>query len=368
VKIFITVPCLYFVNNYFKIMRTNFIIFLFAFILASCSDAPANTEDQTSATQSTGQAVETSVSTVIDEPANADVVNDAQPEESATAAPAPVRQLSQKEEAPVSSPSASTENAAPKSEEPSTSGTAIPKIEKAVPEVNEPVAAPKTAPSSQKSAPASPPNHEAWDKLLRQYVSAAGKVNYAGLKKDGAKLDAYLKMLSENSPQASWSRGEKMAFWINAYNANTVKLIVDNYPVSSITKLHGGNPWKVEWVKIGGKTYSLDFIENGILRPQFKDARIHFAVNCAAKSCPPLLNRAWTASTLESNFQSRAKAFINNPAFNKIGAKEVQVSKIFEWYAADFGNLISFLNKYSATQIKPNTTVKYLEYNWALNE
>ncbi|TAK34719.1 MAG: DUF547 domain-containing protein [Saprospiraceae bacterium] len=257
-------------------------------------------------------------------------------------------------------PPSAAETAAPKAEEPAASGTAIPKNEKATPALKQPPA--------QNAAPASPPSHEAWDKLLKQYVSTAGKVNYAGLKKDVARLDAYLATLSANPPQSSWSRGEKMAFWINAYNANTVKLIVDNYPLSSITKLHGGNPWKVEWIKIGGKTYSLDFIENGILRPQFKDARIHFAVNCAAKSCPPLLNRAWTAATLESNFEQQAKAFINNPAFNKISAKEVQVSKIFEWYAADFGDLASFLNKYAATPIKPNAKVKYLEYNWALNE
>ena len=87
---------------------------------------------------------------------------------------------------------------------------------------------------------------------------------------------------------------KKMAYWINVYNAFTIKMIVDNYPVSSITKLHGGKPWDVKWIELGEKKYSLNEIEHNILRPQFKDARIHFAVNCAAQSCPPILNKAWT--------------------------------------------------------------------------
>ncbi|MCF8243807.1 MAG: DUF547 domain-containing protein [Saprospiraceae bacterium] len=222
-------------------------------------------------------------------------------------------------------------------------------------------------PKQQPVEVAAPPSHDAWDKLLQQYVTADGKVNYDGLKKDKTKLDAYLKTLEANPPQDDWSRAEKMAFWINAYNANTVKLIVDNYPVASITKLDGGKPWDVKRVKIGSKTYSLDNIENAILRPQFKDARIHFAVNCAAQSCPPLLNRAWTAANLESNFEKQAKAFINNSKFNKISAKSVQLSKIFEWYAADFGNLIDFLNKYATTKIGNGAKVGYLEYDWGLN-
>lgn len=212
-----------------------------------------------------------------------------------------------------------------------------------------------------------PPSHETWNQLLSKYVSSTGKVNYSGIKNDIAKLDAYLSILKKNPPQDDWSRSEKMAFWINAYNAFTVKLIVDNYPVSSITSLHGGKPWDVKWIKIGGKTYSLNNIENDILRPKYKDARIHFAVNCAAKSCPPLLNRAWTANNLELNFEQQAKAFVNNSDFNSISTKKVQVSKIFEWYAADFGNLIEYLNRYSETEIKPNAKVEFKEYDWALN-
>lgn len=211
-------------------------------------------------------------------------------------------------------------------------------------------------------------SHEAWDVLLKKYVTSDGKVNYRSFKANKGELQAYLDHLAQNPVQASWSRTEKMAYWINAYNAFTIKLIVDNYPVKSIMDLHGGKAWDVKWIKLGDKTYSLNQIEHDILRSQFGDARIHFAVNCAAKSCPPLLNRAWKASNLESTFDQQAKKFINNSTYNKISANQVQLSKIFEWYASDFGNIISYLNQYASTTIKTNAKVSYLEYNWALNE
>lgn len=212
------------------------------------------------------------------------------------------------------------------------------------------------------------PNHQNWDQLVRKYISSTGKVNYKGFKADKAKLDAYLQELANNSPQSGWKRNEAMAYWINAYNANTIKLIVDNYPVKSIMDLYGGKAFDRKWIKIGDKTYSLNNIENDILRPRYKDARIHFAVNCAAMSCPPIHNRAWTASNLNSTLQAKAKAFINNAQYNEISKGSVAISKIFEWYAGDFGNIVTYLNKFAATEIKDNATVSYKEYNWALNE
>lgn len=211
------------------------------------------------------------------------------------------------------------------------------------------------------------PTHDLWDELLRKYVTADGKVNYAGFQKDKAALESYLGGLTRNPVQDDWSRNEKMAYWINAYNAFTVKLIVDNYPVSSIMKLHNGKAWDVKWIQLGSKTYTLNNIENDILRPKYKDARIHFAVNCAAESCPPLLNRAFTADKLESQLEQQAKAFINNAKYNSISANSVAISRIFEWYAGDFGNIVDYLNKYSNTRINANATVKYQEYDWALN-
>ncbi|MEL6867724.1 MAG: DUF547 domain-containing protein [Bacteroidota bacterium] len=211
-------------------------------------------------------------------------------------------------------------------------------------------------------------DHSLWDQLLRKHVSSSGKVNYKGFKADLNQLDAYLAELKDRPIQSDWSRKAKMAYWINAYNAFTVKLILDNYPLSSITKLHGGKPWDVKWIKLGGKTYSLNNIENDILRPQYKDARIHFAVNCAARSCPPLLNRAWTESNLNRYFDQQAKAFINNTKYNKVSPNKIEISKIFQWYAEDFGSIVAYINKYSAQKADANAEVVYVEYNWGLNE
>ncbi|NRB54137.1 MAG: DUF547 domain-containing protein [Saprospiraceae bacterium] len=181
-------------------------------------------------------------------------------------------------------------------------------------------------------------------------------------------IEQYLKELADNPVQKSWTKAQKMAYWMNAYNAFTVKLILDNYPITSITKLSGGKVWDKKWIKLGDKTYSLNNIENDILRPMYKDARIHFAVNCAAKSCPPLLNRAWTDVNLEYYLEGQAKRFINHPDYNQISADKVVISKIFEWYAEDFGNIIEYLNKYSKTKINPDAKVSYQEYDWALNQ
>lgn len=193
-------------------------------------------------------------------------------------------------------------------------------------------------------------------------------MNYKGLKSDKAALDAYCLSLSENPVQDDWAKEEKMAYWINAYNAFTLKLVVDNYPTKSILNFDGGKTWDVRRIKLGEKKYSLNNIENDILRPQYQDPRIHFALNCAAKSCPPLWNRAYTAENLDTALETRSRAFINDANFNQISTNRAQVSKIFEWYASDFGDLKKFLNRYSDTQLKPTATVKFNEYDWALNE
>ncbi|MBR9922708.1 MAG: DUF547 domain-containing protein [Bacteroidetes bacterium] len=216
-------------------------------------------------------------------------------------------------------------------------------------------------------APQTAPSHVIWDGLLRKHVSSSGQVNYSAMKSNKDVLQSYLDLLADNPPRSDWSRNENMAYWINAYNAFTVKLIIDNYPVGSITDLHGGEPWDVKWIKLGNKTYSLNQIENDILRPIYKDARIHFAVNCAAKSCPPLLNRAFTAANLNAQLEKQTKAFINNPQYNTLGANSVKISKIFDWYEVDFGNVIGYLNDYSDTNINSGATINYHDYSWKLN-
>lgn len=228
-----------------------------------------------------------------------------------------------------------------------------------------------TAPTSTSATPPASTSfvsHQAFEDLLQKHVSEAGKVNYKGLKTDKASLDAYCQLLSENPVQESWSREAKMAYWINAYNAFTIKLIVDNYPTKSILNFDGGKTWDVRRIKIGDKKYSLNNLENDILRPKFKDPRIHFAINCAAKSCPPLWNHAYTAENLESTLAARTRTFINDPQYNRITANKAQVSRIFEWYAVDFGDLKKFLNQYSKTTLSASAKVEYELYNWDLNE
>lgn len=210
------------------------------------------------------------------------------------------------------------------------------------------------------------PSHSTWNKILAANVSTTGGVNYAAIKRNEKALDSYLELLADNSVQNSWSSNEKKAYWINLYNASTVKLIVANYPTKSIQDLEDGKPWDKRWIKSGSKTYTLNEIENSILRPQFKDARIHFAVNCAAQSCPRLMNKAFTADNLESLLERNSRWFINS-RFNNITTNKIRVSKVFNWYADDFGNLIDFLNEYSRTKISDDAQVDYLEYDWKLN-
>lgn len=213
------------------------------------------------------------------------------------------------------------------------------------------------------------PDHDLWDKLLRKNVSSSGKVNYKGFKADHAALKAYLKELEKFPPAADWSRNEKMAYWINAYNAHTVDLIVRNYPLKSITDL--GKPWDIPFVKAEGKTYSLSQVENSILRPRFKDARIHFAINCASVSCPKLLNRAFLPSTLSSQLNQQTRNYINDPNENTLHTDKAEISELFDWYQEDFlknGSLIDYLNKYSNTQVNADAPLTYKTYNWNLNE
>lgn len=210
-------------------------------------------------------------------------------------------------------------------------------------------------------------NHEAFNTMLQKFVSSNGTVNYAGWKKSETDLDEYLSSLAAAIPGSSTSRNEALAYWINAYNAYTVKLILKNYPVAKITDLNGGKPWDVQWITLAGKKYSLNDIENKVIRPTFNEPRIHFAVNCAAKSCPPLANKAFTATNLNTMLEQRTKAFINSD-LNTITANKLSLSKIFDWYKEDFGNVIGFVNKYAATDVNKNATIAFNDYNWALNK
>ena len=208
--------------------------------------------------------------------------------------------------------------------------------------------------------------HQLFNNLLQKYVTSAGSVNYSGLKQDEKSLNRYLNELSKSKPDNSSNRNGTLAYWINAYNAFTLKLILDNYPLKSITDLNSGKPWDVQWIALGNKKYSLNNIENDIIRSVYKDARIHFALNCAAISCPPLLNKAFTSNNIEELLDTQTRNFINSQA-NDLSSTKIKLSKVFEWYKKDFGDVTIFINKYSKTKINSNALISYKEYNWNLN-
>lgn len=220
--------------------------------------------------------------------------------------------------------------------------------------------------------------HDMLHALLQEYVSASGKVDYKGLKSDTAALNEYLDLVSSNPPTSAWSRNEKLAYWINAYNAFTLKLIVDNYPLTSIQDLHPAlkiptinTVWHKEFFQIGGQTMSLDAIEHKILRREFEEPRIHFAINCASKSCPQLQNEAFTAQALEEQLTKATEQFINDESRNQLGENKIRVSKIFRWFKKDFtkqGSLVSFLQQYTEVEISQQASIEYLDYDWSLNE
>jgi hypothetical protein len=224
------------------------------------------------------------------------------------------------------------------------------------------------------SSGATPVQHQQWDSLLQKHVTAEGWVDYDGFIKDSLDLRSYLNLLSENHPDpGTWTNEERMAYWINAYNAFTVDLIIRHYPVESIKDIKSGIPfvntvWDIKFINIQGQTYDLNNIEHGILRPKFDEPRIHFAVNCASVSCPKLMNRAYTAERLDQQLDQAARDFINDPSRNLIEQNHLQLSKIFKWYAGDFdGKIMEVIRKYADRPISEDPKVSYLDYDWQLN-
>jgi len=220
------------------------------------------------------------------------------------------------------------------------------------------------------------PSHQQWDKLVKKHVNTAGWVNYKGFKGEKAELDAYLKILTNNPPQKSWSDNEQKAYWINAYNAFTVSLIVQHYPVKSIKDIGGkiykiNTPWDIKFINIGGKKYDLNNIEHGILRKKWSDPRIHFAVNCASISCPALRSEAFAAARLDEQLDDAGKVFLRDKSKNKVNPDKAQVSKIFSWFKGDFTkktSLVEFVNKYSDVKLTANADIDFLDYDWKLND
>ena len=223
---------------------------------------------------------------------------------------------------------------------------------------------------------AGPVDHTAWQDLLGRYVRD-GVVDYAGFKAEEDRLDQYLRLLERVNPDLL-DRDEAYAFYINVYNAWTVRLILTRWPdVRSIKDLGSvfQSPWKKKIVRLFSTVTTLDQVEHGILRPRFQDARVHFAVNCASKSCPPLRSEPYVGARLNEQLDEAASNFINDQSRNGIKGSVLFLSKIFDWYQDDFGDLVPFLLKYADDDFKRNLKgagtdikIKYLPYDWSLND
>jgi len=231
---------------------------------------------------------------------------------------------------------------------------------------------------------------EPYAQTLQRVVTPEGRVRYAALKADPAGLDAFLASLAEGSAEdlVKLPEAGRIAFWINAYNAITLKTIIANYPIhargfsalrypsSSIRQISGA--WSNrEWTVLGTRM-SLDDIEHGTLRKQFHDPRTHMALVCAALGCPPLRNEPYEGARLNEQLDDQARRYLASPAGLRLeaGGHRVAVSSIFKWFASDFeatGGVRAFLNRYAPAAARAaiadaKTAITYLDYDWTLNE
>jgi len=208
-----------------------------------------------------------------------------------------------------------------------------------------------------------------WKSLLQKNVLANGQVNYSGFEKEISKFNTFLRSLSSAKMTSSWTKNDKISYWINVYNAYTVKLVLNNFPLTSIKEID--RPWKTKFFPIDGKLMSLSEVEHEILR-DFGEPRIHFAINCASRSCPRLLQIPYTAENLNRLLDRQTKEFINDEFYNTITEFTVNVSHIFDWYRKDFkathGTVINFINQYSNITIANQKNKGYKSYDWSLNE
>lgn len=211
-------------------------------------------------------------------------------------------------------------------------------------------------------------SHKKFNNLLKDHVSETGNVNYKNIKKDYNRLRSYISDLGQNTPNETWSREDKLAYWINAYNAFTIDLILRNYPIKSIKDIK--DPWDQRLWKLDSKWYNLNDIEHQILR-KMDEPRIHFTIVCASISCPKLQNSAFTSENLDNQLTKATKEFLSDSNRNEISKNTIKLSKIFQWFSKDFrqdGNLIDFLNKFSDVTISAKAKKSFKDYNWDLNE
>jgi hypothetical protein len=220
------------------------------------------------------------------------------------------------------------------------------------------------------------PSHSAFDALLKEYVDASGDVDYSGLQADSNRLNTYLATLSKHHPHAGWTEDEQLAYWINAYNAFTLQLIIRHYPIGSIKGITFVNiplvhsPWDLSFIEVEGQRYDLNDIEHGIIRKEFEVPEIHFALVCAARSCPRLRREAYIPDQLDAQLADQARDFLSDTRKNIITKDFIQLSKLFTWYGGDFkrdGSLIDYINQYVPAPVDANARKGSLPYDWNLN-
>jgi len=210
------------------------------------------------------------------------------------------------------------------------------------------------------------------DALLKDHV-VNGRVDYRALKADPAPLKTYLAEAGAvtESTFGGWSEQQQLAFLINLYNAATLQLIVDHYPVESIKDIGSffKGPWDQPAVPMFGKTITLNTLEHKIIRPQYNEPRVHMALVCAAKGCPLLRSEAYTAERLNEQLDDQSRQYLATPAGLVIDRNKgtASISSIFKWYGDDFASVPTFVEMYSGESID-GLKIKYLSYDWSLNE
>ncbi len=221
-------------------------------------------------------------------------------------------------------------------------------------------------------------DHSVFDRVAREYVDGRGFVDYASLNENPAGLDAYIAALAK-APFNRLDRDGKLALLINAYNAFTLRLVLDNYPLDSIESIPENRRWAAVRWNLAGGVYSLNQIEHEWIRPNFREPRIHFALVCAAISCPALRNEAYVAGRLEAQLEDQARKIHNSDRWFRFDEKkrEVSLTRIYRWYRWDFeqayGSVLAAASMYSADVKKAldrgrKITIRWLDYDWSLNE
>lgn len=230
-----------------------------------------------------------------------------------------------------------------------------------------------------------------YDSLLARYVRASAdginRVDYAawsGNGADRAALDDYVSELASQRP-SGFARERAFAYWINLYNAATLKVVLARYPVASIRDIRSEGvldprgligPWRTRLVEVEGRRLSLDDIENTILRPTFRDPRVHYAINCASIGCPNLMARAWRSETLEADLDAAARDYVNHSRGVVVAADgAVRASRIYDWFSADFGGadsaIIAHVRRYAEPELAERlagvSRIAGYDYDWSLN-